>query len=152
MNTPAAAPIEWDIQTTIVGRLTIPLARLAVEILLPDRDPAEPHWPSRIWFDSGAPISVVPYSVQLRGLNWQPVVGVKTTWFGQAADLGYIDIWFPSSLGGSPIGPFKTLAKFPQSDPPGPAVPVLLGLEFLLAHRAAAALLTPPQPSSLTLP
>ena len=152
MPSSANVPIEWEIQTKLVVGMTLPIARLVVAILLPKDDSSQPHAPIRSWLDSGAPISVVPFSVQLRGLNWQPVPGVQTTWCGVPSDLGHIDIWLRLPVGAPPAGPFRMLAKFPRSDPPGPAVPVLLGLEFLLAHRAAAALLTPPQPSSLMLP
>jgi hypothetical protein len=44
------------------------------------------------------------------------------------------------------------LAKFPQSDPPGDPVPALLGLEFLLTHRASLTLWRPPQRGSISVP
>lgn len=48
-------------------------------------------------------------------------------------------------------GPFTLLAKFPHRDPPGAPVPVLLGLEFFLAHQAAFNLGSPPQQEILRL-
>ena len=152
MPQPLLTPIHWDIQSTVVAGVRILLARLRVDILLPGALANEPTFGERCWFDSGAPVSIVPHAIQRLGLNWQPLPRAKTTWLGQPAVVGYFDLWFPSPAGRPPAGPFRTLAKFAQADLPGPAVPVLLELEFLLAHQAAAALLTPPQPSSLTLP
>jgi hypothetical protein len=44
------------------------------------------------------------------------------------------------------------LAKFAPSDPPGDPVPVLLGLEFFLAHQAEFNLRLPPQHGVIFLP
>jgi hypothetical protein len=44
------------------------------------------------------------------------------------------------------------LAKFAHSDPPGPPVPVLLGLEFFLTHQAELNVLLPPQHGIIRLP
>ena len=49
-------------------------------------------------------------------------------------------------------GPLSLLAKFARSDPPGPPVPVLLGLEFFLTHQAEFTLLLPPQHGIIRLP
>ncbi len=43
-------------------------------------------------------------------------------------------------------------AKFARSDPPGPPVPVLLGLEFFLTHRAELQLFVPPRDGMILLP
>jgi hypothetical protein len=49
-------------------------------------------------------------------------------------------------------GPLSLLAKFARSDPPGDPVPVLLGLEFFLAHLAEFQLFLPPQDGRILLP
>jgi hypothetical protein len=55
-------------------------------------------------------------------------------------------VWLPSPDGLSAFGPYPLLAKVARSDPPGAPVPVLLGLEFFLAHGASLGL--PPHPTS----
>jgi hypothetical protein len=111
-----------------------------------------PFIPSPGWLDTGAPLSVVPFAVQTMGLAWQPLAGLRTTWSGQPCAVGYTDIWLTDMLSGSPGGPFRVLAKFPRSDPPGLSVPVLLGLEFLLAHRASLNLPPPPRQGTIHIP
>jgi hypothetical protein len=44
------------------------------------------------------------------------------------------------------------LAKFARSDPSGPPVPVLLGLEFFLAHQAELLLFLPPRDGMIVFP
>jgi hypothetical protein len=44
------------------------------------------------------------------------------------------------------------LAKFARSDPPGNQIPVLLGLEFLLALQAATLIVPPPQQGTMSVP
>ena len=94
---------------------------------------------------------MVPFHVNNQRLAWQPIPGVKTTWPGQPCELGHIDFWL--AIGQPPYlrGPMSLLAKFPQSDPPGPLVPILLGLEFFLAHQAEFRLPLPPQNGSILL-
>jgi hypothetical protein len=104
------------------------------------------------WLDTGAPLSVVPFAVQQRGFVWQPLPNVRTTWLGQACAVGHIDIWLADVHSAVLAGPFSLLAKFPRSDPPGDPVPILLGLEFLLAHQALFNLAPPPQRGVLQLP
>jgi hypothetical protein len=107
---------------------------------------------SRAWLDSAAPLSVVPLRVQNKGLTWQRLPGVQTTWLGQPCTVGHIDVWLPDQTTLSQHGPFSLLAKFPQSDPPGLSVPVLLGLEFLLTHHAGLNLPPPPQDGTIQIP
>ena len=63
-----------------------------------------------------------------------------------------MDFWL--GIGQSPYlrGPMSLLAKFPQADPPGPLVPVVLGLEFFLSHRAEFYLFLPPHTGLILLP
>jgi len=49
-------------------------------------------------------------------------------------------------------GPMSLLAKFARNDPPGLLVPVLLGLEFFLAHRADFQLFLPPRDGRILFP
>jgi hypothetical protein len=44
------------------------------------------------------------------------------------------------------------LAKFPRGDPPGDPVPVSLGLEFFLSHKAEFNMLLPPRNGVISLP
>ncbi len=71
---------------------------------------------------------------------------------GIPSDLGRIEVWFEPTPGAPPAGPFGLLAKFPQRDPPGNPVPVLLGLEFFLTHVARAEIAPPPADSSIWMP
>jgi hypothetical protein len=73
-------------------------------------------------------------------------------WAGQVSEVGHIDIWLPTLVSSAPHGPYSLLAKFPQSDPPGNPVPILLGLEFLVSHQAALSLLPAPQQGTILIP
>jgi len=66
--------------------------------------------------------------------------------------VGHVDVWLGTQHAPFVRGPFSLLAKFPQSDPPVDLMPVLLGLEFFLAHSAEFELLVPPQQGSIRLP
>jgi hypothetical protein len=93
----------------------------------------------------------VPFHIHSQGLAWQDL-GVNTTWSGQPSSLGRIEVWLPTAQPPYLRGPLSLLAKFPQSDPPGPPVPILLGLEFLLAYQTELHLPCPPQQGALVLP
>jgi hypothetical protein len=108
--------------------------------------------PWEAWLDTGAPLSVVPFHIQQKGLHWQPLPGIQTSWSGQPCDLGRIDFLLPIDQPPNLRGPVSLLAKFPHSDPLGDPVPVLLGLEFFLAHQAEFHLLLPPQHGIIQLP
>lgn len=149
---PSATELWWDVQMVRLGNLTLPSARLRSRLYFRTVLPGQPTVSQRCWLDTGAPLSVVPFDVHAQGLAWQPLAGVQTTWAGQPCDLGYIDVWLPTSGSTSPRGPFSVLAKFAHSDPPGVPLPVLLGLEFLLTHHAALSLPPPPQPGAIRLP
>lgn len=150
-STPATSSVTWSIVSTSIGGVTSPIARLKVPLYL-GAPPLHPPGPRDLcWLDTGAPLSVVPFHVHHQRLTWQPVPGIKTTWAGQACDLGRIDVWLATAQPPSVRGPFSLLAKFPRSDPPGNLIPVLLGLEFFLAHQAEFQLLLPPRESSILL-
>lgn len=151
-SAPATSPVLWSILQTSVGGVTFPIARLKVPLYLGTPPPRPPSPRDLCWLDTGAPISVVPFHVHHQRLTWQPVPRVKTTWAGQACDLGRIDAWLATSTSPFLRGPFSLLAKFPRSDPPGDLIPVLLGLEFFLAHQAEFQLLLPPRDSRILLP
>src|SRR5262249_45427775 len=144
--------IPWSIQTISLGSLSFPAARLSFQLygrtVLPGR-----HITSLdCWLDTGAPLTVIPFHVHDRRLLWQPVPGITTTWAGQRCNPGHVDIWLPTEQPPYIRGPLSLLAKFAQIDPPGDAVPILLGLEFFLAHQAEFNLLLPPQYSVIRLP
>ena len=144
-SAPATTPVEWLIQPVAVGGLTLPVARLLVPLYF-GVPPLGPTTATEIcWLDTGAPLSVVPFHVHNQRLPWQALPGIRTTWSGQACDLGRMDIWLPTEQPPHIRGPLSLLAKFARSDPPGPPVPVLLGLEFFLTHQAELTLLLPPQ-------
>jgi hypothetical protein len=149
---PASSPIDWSIQQISASGLSIPAARLQVTVYL-GSPPAKRHSPRDLcWLDTGAPISVVPFHVHDQRLAWQPIPGIRTTWAGQPCALGRIDIWLATHQPPFVRGPFSLLAKFPQADPPGDLIPILLGLEFFLAHQAEFQVLLPPRQGILSLP
>ncbi|HYV35351.1 MAG TPA: hypothetical protein VE988_06585 [Gemmataceae bacterium] len=108
--------------------------------------------PAECWLDTAAPLSVVPFRLHNRRLLWQKVPGVTTTWSGQKCDLGRLEIWLPTDQPPFLRGPIDLLAKFSRSDPPGPPVPILLGLEFFLTHQAKFDLRIPPTRNIIRLP
>lgn len=144
--------VDWSILHVSVGGVTFPVARLEVPIFL-GPPPASPRSPRDLcWLDTGAPISVVPFHVHHQRLVWKALPGVQSTWAGQRCDVGRIDAWLPTNLSPFVRGPFSMLAKFPKSDPPGDLVPVLLGLEFFLAHQFEFQMHLPPQQPLIRLP
>src|SRR4051794_29276157 len=89
-------PLRWSIPLVRVGSLTIPSARLDVELFLRTTLPGLQVIAEQGWLDTGAPLSIIPFHVHNRRLHWRPIPGVRVTWAGQACDLGYIDIWLPT--------------------------------------------------------
>jgi len=146
------SPVEWVVQSVNVGGLTLMVPRLRAHMYLATVSPGPPRAPWPVWVDTGAPLSVIPFHVQQKGLHWQPIPGIRASWSGQRCDLGRIDVWLPVDRSPSVRGPLSLLAKFPRSDPPGDPVPVLLGLEFFLAHQAEFQLVPPPQDGRILLP
>ena|SRR5437660_947885 len=145
-------PVDWVIHQGRKGSLTFPIARLRVQVLLRTGLLAQPFRPEWCWLDTGAPLSVIPFHVHSQGLPWQCFPASSTIWAGQPCDLGQIEIWLTVPNQATTYGPVSLLAKFARSDPPGPRVPVLLGLQFLLAYQAALSLLPPAQQSLLSFP
>jgi hypothetical protein len=148
----AKSPVRWMIQPPSVAGVTFPVARLGVHLHLVTNPALSSTVIEQAWLDTGAPVSVIPFHVHHNSLHWQPVAGLRVTWAGQRCDLGRIDVWLPVDQPRSLHGPLSLLAKFPRTDPPGDPVPVLLGLEFLLAHQAEFHLPLPPQNGSILLP
>jgi len=149
---PDTTRVDWVIRPVVLRGLTFPLARLKVRLYLGSAPPGPQGTPWDGWLDTGAPLSVIPFHIHNKRLHWQPIPGVQTTWSGQPCALGRIDFWLPTDQPPFLRGPMLLLAKFPQSDPPGDPVPVLLGLEFFLAHQAEFNLLLPPQQGRILLP
>jgi hypothetical protein len=144
--------VEWRIQPAAVQGVSFPIARLVAYLFFSTSTPDPRTARETCWLDTGAPLSVVPFHVHHQRLVWQPVGGITTTWSGQPCDLGRIDFWLATHQPPFLRGPLSLLAKFARSDPPGQPVPVLLGLEFLLAHQAELNLPPPPQQGVIVLP
>jgi hypothetical protein len=144
--------IAWSIQTLAVGNLSFPSARLSFQLYGRTTLPARRVTSVDCWLDTGAPLTVIPFHVHNQRLLWQSLPGLTTTWMGQRCDLGRVDVWLPTQQPPNVRGPLPLLAKFARTDPPGSLVPVLLGLEFFLTHRAELTLLLPPQYSVIRLP
>ncbi len=144
--------LQWFVRTIRLGGLSVPIARLRTQVYLPPLRKGAPPVLEWGWLDTGAPLSVIPFDVHRQGLIWRPLAGVRTTWSGQPCDVGHIDIWLSDLVSSSLRGPLSILAKFPQRDPPGDPIPILLGLEFVIAHQTDLALPPPPQPGILRIP
>ncbi len=64
----AASPVRWMIRPVSVGGMTLAVARLEVHLHLA-ADPASASIAIEpAWFDTGAPVSVIPFHVQQNGL------------------------------------------------------------------------------------
>jgi len=146
-----AIPIDWSVQTVTVGGITLPVARLLVSPCFPLIGSGHISLPELCWLDAGAPISVIPFHIHHQRLFWQ-ALGIQATWFGRICDLGRIETWFSAGPGLPMAGPFGMFAKFPQSDPAGDPLPILMGLEFFLAHQAHLTIPPPPGKGSIQLP
>jgi len=125
---------------TAVGH-SLSALRLKVNLLFSRRTGS--RRPVQCLLDTGAPLSVVPYPVhQGYALAWQPVVGPWplgfTHWYGVPCTVGIVEAWV--SVPQAPFfrGPLAFVAKFVQGIPAqmSPALPVLLGLNFLADHGA----------------
>jgi hypothetical protein len=145
-------PLQWLIAWVRLGGLNIPTARLDVELFPRSILPGQHVVSEQGWLDTGAPLSVIPFHVHNRCLDWKPISGVTVTWAGQVCDLGYLDFWLPTEQSTTPRGPFTLLAKFARSDPPGNPVPMLLGLEFFLTLLAGMTVPPPPQQGMIQVP
>ena len=145
-------PIRWSVQPAQVGNLAISIARLDIGLYLRTVLPGRRVVPEQSWLDTGAPLSVIPFHVHNKRLDWKPLPGGRVTWAGQPCDLGHIDLWLSTRQPPFFRGPLSLLAKFPRSDPPGQRVSVLLGLECILTLQAALMLPPPPQPGHIQVP
>ncbi len=155
MTAPSSAPsvpLVWSIRPVRLGLRAAPAARLRCELLFPPSVPGGALLGEWCWLDTGAPFSVVPFNVHRQGLAWQPLPGVRSHWMGQPCQVGEMQVWFPTAPGSAGRGPFPLLAKFPVSDPPGPPIPVLLGLEWLLTNHASITLGPAPQDGVIRMP
>jgi hypothetical protein len=149
---PNTTLISWLIRTVSLPGLTFPAARLSFQLLARSVLPARQVTSIDCWVDTGAPLTVIPFHVHDQRLLWKRVPGVTATWAAQHCDLGQVDVWLPTEQSPYVRGPLSLLAKFAQSDPPGPPVPVLLGLEFLPAHQVEFQLHPPPRNGTILLP
>jgi hypothetical protein len=148
---PSTCRVDWWIPPITIGTVTIAAARLKVPLYLGSAPPLPSTPRDLCWLDTGAPLSVVPFHVHFHRVRWQPIPGISASWAGQTCDLGYVHVWLTTQQAPFLRGPFSLLAKFPRSDPPGDLMPVLLGLEFFLTHRAEFEMLLPPRQSLIRL-
>jgi hypothetical protein len=148
----SSSPVDWSVQLVTVAGLTFPVGRLIVPLYLGSPPPGPESPRDLCWLDTGAPVSVVPFHVHHQRLTWQAIPGVRTTWAGQPCDLGRVDVWLSTHQAPYLRGPWSLLAKFPHRDPPGDLMPILLGLEFFLTHRAVFEMLLPPHQGLIRLP
>lgn len=115
--------IAWSIQTIALGNLNLPIARLSFQLYCRATLPGRRVTSVDCWLDTGAPLTVIPFHVHNQRLLWQPLPGLTTTWAGQRCHLGRVDIWLSTQQPPNVRGPLSLLAKFAQSDPPGPLSP-----------------------------
>jgi hypothetical protein len=148
----ARTPVEWLIRVVSLRALSLPVARLVLQLYFGTEPPGPETAQEPCWLDTGAPLSVVPFHLHHQRLVWRPIPGVTTSWAGQPCDLGQIDFWLPTDQPPLVRGPLSLLAKFARSDPPGPPDRILLGLEFFLTHGAELQLPLPPRDGSILLP
>src|SRR5262245_62366451 len=98
MTSSSARPtsrVEWVIQTVTVSGLTLAVARLKVRLHLARAAMGPRSLLLPAWLDTGAPVSVIPFHIQQKGLRWQSIPGIRAIWSGQRCDLGRIDVWLP---------------------------------------------------------
>ena len=134
---PRQIPIERTAKTAVIGGCSMTASRLWVAVEFSKRDGGSVMRDCLL--DSGAPMSVVPFSFQQTyDLDWQIVSDPslpRAHWFDVECDIGQIDVWLPDNTG-SMAGPFTLVAKFPRATPralrgPHMHVPILLGLNFI---------------------
>lgn len=132
---------------TLVGQLSIPVARLIIDLALPAVQGGAMAI-EECWVDTGAPLSVVPFDVHNK-LLWRRT-GATSLWMRDTCDVGEIDIWLPTGQGGGAVGPYRSLAKFPRSVT-RPRIPILLGLQFFIAHQAEMLIRPCPRDGAVTV-
>lgn len=130
-------PLELTTQSAVVGGYSVRANRLWLAAEFPDR-----HGGTLVrdcLFDTGAPLSVIPFSIQqAHDLDWQLLsnpAAPRTHWFEVECDLGQIEIGLLDNAG-TLTGPYPLVAKFPRSTPrslrsPRVPLPILLGLNFI---------------------
>src|SRR5258708_2074069 len=115
----ATVRVEWDIQPAGLTGLTLPIARLKVELYLATASPGPATVLRKAWLDTGAPLSVIPFHTKQQGRHWHPIPGIRVPGAGHPCQLGRVDCCLPTVQPPALHGPLSLLAKFPQSDPPG---------------------------------
>ena len=151
LQSPVSAALHWDVQNFPLRGRNLAIARIGLVLHLPTRDVAEEFTREDAWFDTGAPISIIPFRIHSMGLVWQPMAGIQTRWSGIVCDVGSIDVWLVDRATQIATGPYAMLAKFPRAEPPGNPPPILVGLQFVLAHQGAFHMPPHPSPGALEL-
>ena len=144
--------IQWLIEPAPLDGVSIPSVRLSLETHFLT---ATGRWlPQQCWLDTGAPLTVIPhyvyagYRFRVNEIPLDVKSAAKLKWLKVPCKLGWIQVRLP--IVGKPESltrPFSILTKLPRRDPPWSAdpVPVIVGLQFLLACRAELALGPPPE-------
>jgi hypothetical protein len=145
-----SATVRWSVSTHSAAGISIPVGRIHVALFFPSLIPAQRFVLEDAWVDTGAPLTVIPHHIHHRRIAWKDL-GAQTYWGQQVCDLGEIELWLHDRQGGLQ-GPFTLIAKFARSDPPGDPVPVLLGLQCLIAIPATLWLPPPPRDGEIRLP
>jgi hypothetical protein len=155
----ASLPISSAGAVHTASGINIPAIRLRVELAFTRQ--AAPPLPRKCLVDSGAPLSVIPYSVHhTHNFSWQLLPGPWpagfTSWSGVPCVVGRIDVWIPISEPPFLSGPFQCIAKFAQATPANMPLnlPILFGLNFLADHQATMGIQchTIPDGGSIILP
>ena len=147
----AVVPVQWDIQQITLGNKPISVARLVVEVSFSSTLPGIQTVQELCWFDTAAPLSVIPFRVHHKRLAWTPT-GIMATWMGQPCDIGQVDMWVPTGQLVGARGPYPILAKFARRDPPGGPYQVLFGLHVVQSHLAEVLIRPPPNDGTITFP
>lgn len=150
-----SAEISVSENTAVIGGFAVTVRRLWLRIGF-DRSTGLPMI-RRCLIDTGAPVTVIPYSIyHTQGFVWHQVndpaiAPGSTSWNGVPADLGFIQVWV-STAHGPPCGPLDILAKFPRQPTPAEfrgkdRPPVLVGLDFLASATSTLELDWQQQPA-----
>ena len=152
-STRATTPVKWSIRPVSLCAITFPVARLVVPLFF-GTEPPDP---------ATAPESPAGWTQALRS-PWFHFTSITSASCLATDPRRADELVRPTVRSGS----HRFLARdrpaalssrshvvarqVPRSNPPGDPVPVLLGLEFFLAHQAELQLPLPPSDGSIVFP